>query len=208
MTRYLGVAWEMLVQKQYLVPTLNFEPYFQKPPLLFWLIDLTWSVFGISRAAALPGRLCRVIRSVVLDDAIGARAVSGQRPAHGSHAMDRARGLAFALYSTLILFDMLLTALVLAAFLSLLRLRQEPATGGLPWQPACSSGSGCLQRGRSSSSTWAVRQLLYGIWRDPRRDLPWQAFFKVGGRIACCDGPATYLAGAPDREGRVVAIRP
>ncbi|TIM05057.1 hypothetical protein [Mesorhizobium sp.] len=39
-TRYLAVAWEMFSRQDFLVPTLNFEPYFHKPPLLFWLIDL------------------------------------------------------------------------------------------------------------------------------------------------------------------------
>ena len=51
-TRYLSVSWEMFLRQNFLVPTLNFEPYFQKPPLLFWLIDLAWSVFGVSRIAA------------------------------------------------------------------------------------------------------------------------------------------------------------
>jgi 4-amino-4-deoxy-L-arabinose transferase-like glycosyltransferase len=52
-TRYLTVAWEMYLRESWFVPTLNFEPYFQKGPLLFWLIDLAWEIFGVSRAAAL-----------------------------------------------------------------------------------------------------------------------------------------------------------
>ena len=52
-TRYLSVSWEMLLRGSYLVPTMNFEPYFQKPPMLFWLIDIAWAIVGVSRWSAL-----------------------------------------------------------------------------------------------------------------------------------------------------------
>ncbi len=53
-TRYLSVAWEMWSRGDFLVPHLNGEPYSHKPPLLFWLIHTSWSVFGVS---AWPARL-------------------------------------------------------------------------------------------------------------------------------------------------------
>lgn len=53
-TRYLSVAWEMFAGGDWLVPHLNGEPYSHKPPLLFWLINLGWSLFGVSE---LWGRL-------------------------------------------------------------------------------------------------------------------------------------------------------
>lgn len=51
-TRYISVAWEMHTNSSYLVPLLNQEPYFHKPPLLFWLINLGWFLFGNSEATA------------------------------------------------------------------------------------------------------------------------------------------------------------
>ena len=47
-TRYLSVAWEMWERKDWLVPYLNGAPYPHKPPLLFWLIHLGWSVTGVN----------------------------------------------------------------------------------------------------------------------------------------------------------------
>lgn len=47
-TRYLAVAWEMWTGGDRLVPHLNGVPYSDKPPLLFWLINLGWSLFGVS----------------------------------------------------------------------------------------------------------------------------------------------------------------
>ena len=47
-TRYLAVAWEMWTSTDRLVPHLNGRPYSDKPPLLFWLINLGWWLFGVS----------------------------------------------------------------------------------------------------------------------------------------------------------------
>ncbi len=47
-TRYLSVAWEMWLDRNFLIPHLNGEPYAHKPPLLFWLINLGWSIFGVN----------------------------------------------------------------------------------------------------------------------------------------------------------------
>lgn len=51
-TRYLSVAWEMWNKNSLLVPILNGQPYAHKPPLLFWLIHLTWSLFGVNALSA------------------------------------------------------------------------------------------------------------------------------------------------------------
>lgn len=51
-TRYLSVAWEMQRDGSFVVPHLNGEIYSHKPPLLFWLINLVWSVIGVSEIAA------------------------------------------------------------------------------------------------------------------------------------------------------------
>jgi 4-amino-4-deoxy-L-arabinose transferase-like glycosyltransferase len=46
-TRYAAVAWEMWNRGDFLVPHLNGEPYHHKPPLLFWLIQAGWALFGV-----------------------------------------------------------------------------------------------------------------------------------------------------------------
>lgn len=47
-TRYTGVAWEMLLRGDFLVPWQNGLPYSHKPPLLFWLMQAGWAVFGVN----------------------------------------------------------------------------------------------------------------------------------------------------------------
>ena len=47
-TRYVAVAWEMWHRQSFLIPLLNGEHYSHKPPLLFWMIHLGWSLFGVN----------------------------------------------------------------------------------------------------------------------------------------------------------------
>ncbi len=51
-TRYLDVAWEMWLTGDGFHLTRNFELYAHKPPLLFWLINLVWSVTGVAEFSA------------------------------------------------------------------------------------------------------------------------------------------------------------
>ncbi len=45
-TRYLTVAWELHRSGDFVGLTLNGQPYLDKPPLLFWLIDVAWFVLS------------------------------------------------------------------------------------------------------------------------------------------------------------------
>ena len=51
-TRYVSVAWEMWHNSNFLVPQLNGMPYSHKPPLLFYLMHLGWFVFGVNEWSA------------------------------------------------------------------------------------------------------------------------------------------------------------
>ena len=59
--RYVGVAWQMLVSGNWLVPTLDGLPFFHKPPLFYWLTGLALQLFGsndwAARAASMLGAL-------------------------------------------------------------------------------------------------------------------------------------------------------
>jgi 4-amino-4-deoxy-L-arabinose transferase-like glycosyltransferase len=47
-TRYVTVAWNMWLRSDYLVPWLNGAAYSHKPPLLFWLMNAGWALFGVN----------------------------------------------------------------------------------------------------------------------------------------------------------------
>lgn len=57
-TRVAGIAAEMFVEKDYLLPRLNGSPFLEYPPLYYWCATLSYSLFGINDfAAKLPATL-------------------------------------------------------------------------------------------------------------------------------------------------------
>jgi 4-amino-4-deoxy-L-arabinose transferase-like glycosyltransferase len=69
--QYAGAAREMVESHQWLLPTNDGIPRLQKPPLLYWLIIVSFKLFGINAPAArLPGALA-VVASVALIFLIG-----------------------------------------------------------------------------------------------------------------------------------------
>src|SRR6267143_5196306 len=66
-----GAAREMVVSHNWLLPTNNGIPRLQKPPLLYWLIIVSYKILGVNEAAArLPVALA-VVATVVLIFLIG-----------------------------------------------------------------------------------------------------------------------------------------
>lgn len=58
---------EMLVTGNYAIPQIGFEPFWEKPPLFFWLQVVSMKLFGVNEAAArFPNAVCGVLTLVVL----------------------------------------------------------------------------------------------------------------------------------------------
>lgn len=118
-TRTLAVAWDMWSHGHWLVPHLNGQPYSEKAPLLFWLIQGGWLVFGVNDIwprvlEVLIGGMQLVLVSML------ARRLFPDRPwmAKAAPWMLLAFGYAF-LFGLQIMYDVLLAVWTLAALLCL-----------------------------------------------------------------------------------------
>jgi 4-amino-4-deoxy-L-arabinose transferase-like glycosyltransferase len=117
-TRYASVAWEMWLRKDLLVPRLTGEPYGDKPPLLFWVLDLGW-IAGVN---AWWPRLVPFLFTlgVLVLTARLARTLWPARPlAHRTAPLLLAGAPFWDLYGTFLLADMLLVFAVASAILGL-----------------------------------------------------------------------------------------
>ncbi|HEY2395910.1 MAG TPA: glycosyl transferase [Rudaea sp.] len=118
-TRYLSVAWEMRAHGDFLLLHLNGAPYSDKGPLLFWMINLAWLVAGLSVWIVRVGMLAVSLASLLLFERLVRRL--GTDSTDGNEALARRATLVFtgivyiALFSSAIMFDVLLTACVLVA---------------------------------------------------------------------------------------------
>ncbi len=118
-TRYLSVAWEMWQSGNWLVPHQNGEFYGHKPPLLFWLINLSWGLFGVSETAA---RLCIPVIACLSYPLVGklANRLYPDNPTAASLSpLILLSFLGWQLYVPAVMFDLLLTVFVLSAYLAL-----------------------------------------------------------------------------------------
>jgi len=50
--RYAEIPRQMLATGHYITPVLHGQPYYQKPPLLYWLVMASYSIFGVHDWAA------------------------------------------------------------------------------------------------------------------------------------------------------------
>lgn len=59
---FAEAAREMIVTNNYKHITINFEPFWEKPPLFFWLQVLSMKIFGVNEfAARLPNAVCGIL---------------------------------------------------------------------------------------------------------------------------------------------------
>ena len=63
--RYAEVAREMLVRRDFITPTLGGLPWFEKPPLLYWMMMLSYRVLGVTEYAVRLGpAICGLLTGV------------------------------------------------------------------------------------------------------------------------------------------------
>nr|WP_299246079.1 glycosyltransferase family 39 protein [uncultured Halomonas sp.] len=161
-TRYVSVAWEMWQQHQFLVPHMNGALYPDKPPLLFWLIQLGWKLFGVNDAwpkliaplAALLAhlQLFRIARRL------------GDSDYAWKATLILAAMLLWLTYSGVVMFDVLLTACVLGAIVPLVSFDSLPPRsrwlGAGVWL-----GLALLAKGPAALVAWLVIVLAAPYWR-------------------------------------------
>jgi len=131
---YAEIPREMLASHDWriwVIPHLNGLPYMEKPPLLYWLTALSFSLFGESewsvRAVPALSSLACVAMLLWFGRAQG-------RPQVGRlAALMFASGIGVAAMSRVLMFDMLLTAMLTAALMCAYRFLTEGALRWVRW---------------------------------------------------------------------------
>jgi 4-amino-4-deoxy-L-arabinose transferase-like glycosyltransferase len=64
---FAEVSREMIVTGEYLRPQINYESFWEKPPLFFWLQSISMHIFGVNEyAARFPNAICGIVTLVLL----------------------------------------------------------------------------------------------------------------------------------------------
>jgi 4-amino-4-deoxy-L-arabinose transferase-like glycosyltransferase len=139
-----SIAWEMHLHHQFLVPIQTGLPYAEKPPLLYWLTQLGWSLFGVSSAwiRLLPQLF--MLGSLFLTRSL-ARCLNLTSSAANLAPLVLLGAFAWTLQIHITWFDMMLTFFCLLCWCSLYRAVQG---NGIYWVLfGLAIGSGALAKG-------------------------------------------------------------
>jgi hypothetical protein len=166
-TRYLAVAWEMRLHGDFLVPHLNGAPYSDKPPLLFWLINLGWLIAGMNAWAVRLGVLAASFTSLYLFERL-ARRLRPDGPFAQNATLLLLGMIYFALFSSAIMFDVVLATWVLVALHGALDLDAQRWRRGMLLL-ALGFGLGILTKGPVVLLDAGLAVLLGPWWSDTAR---------------------------------------
>jgi 4-amino-4-deoxy-L-arabinose transferase-like glycosyltransferase len=144
--RYAQIPREMLERGDWIVPTLQNEPYLDKPPLFYWGVMLAYALFGCHAWAARLVPALAVQLTILMTYALGRRMV-GERPAWwGALALALLPGLLGT--GRLLLLDGLLTCFVtLSLYSGYLALAGPRLHAGWWLTCAAACGLGFLTKG-------------------------------------------------------------
>ncbi|UTM60283.1 glycosyltransferase family 39 protein [Photobacterium sp. CCB-ST2H9] len=164
-TRYTSVAWEMWHGGDWLVPHKNGLPYAHKPPVLFWLINLSWMLFGVNDVATrmiVPLLACC---NFFLIYQLGKRLYGKHSQAAELSPLVLLSFCILALYLSMTLFDLLLTVFLLSSVICLLKAAQE---NKIKWGAVAGfwAGIGVLVKGPVILAYLFPLFVSYPFWRQ------------------------------------------
>jgi len=115
-TRYSQIALNMHETGNLLVPKLDGQPYLDKPPLLYWLSEISYRFMGVNEfAARLPTALAALL-TVLTTYILGRRLLGDRGAAIGATLLLLSTGFFFA--SRFVMMDSLLTLFTTVGLLS------------------------------------------------------------------------------------------
>jgi 4-amino-4-deoxy-L-arabinose transferase-like glycosyltransferase len=172
--RYAQIPKEMLDRGEWVVPTLQGEPYLDKPPLMYWLVRLSYAAFGVGEESArLVPAVC-VHLTILAVYLIGRRSL-GERAAFWA-AMLLTVAPGYIGVARLLLLDGLLT---LCVTLSVLCGFEAVRTGRLKpgwWvASAVASGLGFLTKGPISEVLLFVPLFVFAWLNRSTARVGWKA---------------------------------
>ncbi len=163
-TRYAEIPREMIATGNWILPQLNFQTYYDKPPLLYWLCAVSFKLFGIGEASA------RLV------PALAALGTLASTMFFGSRIFGRRIGLlagivlflsvGFAFTSRYLLLDGVLSLFVsLSLFTAYEAVRLHPPSGRVEWSEGRASiESNASLPARSSRPSQREGELFIGWW--------------------------------------------
>ena len=200
-TRYAAVAWEMWLRNDFLVPYLNGETYSHKPPLLFWLMQLNWWLFGVNDWSLRLISPLFSLATLYLSGAVASTLWPERKQVEILTPLLLLGSFFWMIYGTLTMFDMMLAFFALLGIYSLLKLVTSSLSLKYWALLGIAIGGGVLSKGPVILLHILPAALLSPWWlKTP--DFSWKHWYSglivailIGATIALCWAIPAGIAG-------------
>jgi 4-amino-4-deoxy-L-arabinose transferase-like glycosyltransferase len=186
--RYAQIPKEMLARGDWLIPTLQGEPYLDKPPLFYWLVMFAYRAFGTADWVARLVPATAVVGCVIALYVLGRRIV-GERAAFWS-ALFASLTPGLVSMGRILVLDGMLTLFVTIAMLSAFLAVRGPSFATGWWRMMCVAlAFGALTKG-PIAVLLVLPPLLAHRWLTSQRTvISWRAWGELAGIIAVLNLP-------------------
>ncbi len=176
--RYAEIAREMLATHNFIVPHLNYVPYIEKPPLLYWTTSLAFYLLGVNEFAARIVPAISALFGVIVTWWFGRRIFDHRRALLAAAILITSP--LYAAMAQVLTTDMLLTALMAVAFFSFYLQWRD---GGRWWIAMyLAMALAVLTKGPVGVAIPAAAGIVFAWWQGALRDA-WGKFHVVAGAL-------------------------
>ncbi len=167
--RYAEIAREMLASRDFILPHLNYVPYVEKPPLLYWLTAASFAIGGETDFTARLAPAVAAIAGVIATYLFVARLFDPRRALLAGAIL--ATAPLYAVMGQVLTTDMLLTTLVtIALFAFYLAWREGSDRGTRWWWLFCiAMALGTLTKGPVAIVLPSSTAIAFVLWKRVRR---------------------------------------
>ncbi len=166
---YAEAAREMLAHNP-LIPRLDGMPYLEKPPVFYWLVMLSYKIFGIGKfAARVPSALAALGTLLAV-----ARFAKGRMPEPAWPALILFSSIGFYMMSQLAMFDMVFTLFHTITLLAFYIYIERPERSSRLMLAAAAAALACLTKGLIGIALPGV--IVIAFLALERRTIPWRPF--------------------------------
>ncbi|HVA83768.1 MAG TPA: glycosyltransferase family 39 protein [Candidatus Binataceae bacterium] len=177
--RYAEIAREMLAGGGLIVPHLNYVPYVEKPPLLYWLSAAWMAIFGVNEFAARLTPALAALVGVLATWFFARRAMDPARALLAGAIL--ATSILYAVMAQVLTTDMLLTAtLTVAWFAMFLHWREG---GRWCWAGYAAIALGVLAKGPVAAVVAALTLAIFLWWEGELRGAMRRFHVVAGGAL-------------------------
>ena len=174
-TRYMSVAWDMWLRGDYLVPHLNGLPYSHKPPLLFWLINLGWHLFGVNDWWPRTIPFFFSLASIFLVKKIADKLWDKSKNIGYISTLLLLASSVWAVFSVVLMFDMMLTFFTCLGIFGIVISLKEKNKNGFIFL-ALAFGGGLLAKGPTIILQILPLALL-APWWIKQKNIQWKSWY-------------------------------